>query len=895
VDAKGPVRRLFRLGVGEPGPAEAVTWEIEHHLDETVERLVEEGWDPDEARREAERRFGRERYGPRLRRMERRRKTMRKTTRGWTLLREGLHGTLRGLRQRPGFVAGVVATLALGIGANAAMFGIVDRLLLRPPAHVRDHEEVRRVIMARDDWVGPTITYPDFVDLRSVGGFEGVAAFTPTREMTSGSGPDASRLQATLVSHEFFPLLGARPVLGRTFTAEEDRPEADPTVVLGHEYWESAFGADRDVLGRSLELAGDRYTIIGVAPSGFTGVGLERVDAWLPIETAQALARGDTRWKDGEQARGHWWMAAVARLGDGVTAAAAAEEATGVSRNARREDLERGRWEAMDIRLWPLIAAQGPEASAESRVAKWLGGVSLIVLLIACANVANLLLARGARRRREVAVRLALGVSRGRLVGAAMLESVLLALGGGAVGLLLARWGGEVLRRVLLSGVHFPGNALDARVVGFTAVVSVLAGLLAGLGPALQSTRLDLSGDLSEGRRGSSLRRSRARGGLIVAQAALTVVLLVGAGLFVRSLEHVRSLDLGLDVDRVALSRLELVDDDTPVQERNDVYRAALERVAALPGVASATATNAPFQWGFAGPLEVPGVDSIPRLPGGGPYYYAVTPGYFETLGLDVERGRAFDGTDGATAAPVALVSRTMAESLWPGGDPLGRCLLVGRDAETCTTVVGVVEDASRGSIETEPYMAYYLPVEQTDMRLNGLYVRASGDVDEVLEAAAGVLRTFSPRVRWATASTLREILDPQARSWTLGATMFTVFGLLALLVAAVGLYSLLAFEVAQRTREMGIRSALGAGRTRLLGDVVTEGVRLIGLGILLGLATAWFVAPRVEELLFDVPARDPAVLLLVTGVLAGTAVLASFVPGLRATRVDPAGALRAS
>ncbi|HZD04093.1 MAG TPA: ABC transporter permease, partial [Longimicrobiales bacterium] len=512
-----------------------------------------------------------------------------------------------------------------------------------------------------------------------------MAAFSYARDYTVGSGPGAYQVKGLLVSHELFPLLGAEPVLGRTFTAEEDAPGAPATVVIGYEYWRQALGGGPDVLGRTLELSGHPWTVIGVAPPGFTGVGLSKIDVWLPIETAQTLATGGTTWKDGPNARNNWWLMTVARLGDGVTVEAAEEQATALHRNARQEDLERGRWPGLRVSLRRLIAARGEGASPESRVARWLGAVSLIVLLIACANAANLLLARASRRRREVAVRLALGISRRRLVGQRVLEAMVLALAGGALALALARWGGSVVRRALLPDVFFPAAAVDGRVVVFTAAASVLAGLLAGLGPALQSTRADLSRDLSEAGRGASGGRSRTRSALAVGQATLSVVLLVGAGLFVRSLRRVHALDLGLDADRVVLASLEPADDDMESRDQNLLYDDALRRLLALPGVEAAAATSSPFQWGFAGGLEVPGVDSLPRLPGGGPYYYAVTPGYFETLGLEIQLGRDLLESDGPGDPKVAVVSHTMAEGLWPGESPLGRCLLVANGAETCT------------------------------------------------------------------------------------------------------------------------------------------------------------------------------------------------------------------
>jgi predicted permease len=617
---------------------------------------------------------------------------------------------------------------------------------------------------------------------------------------------------------------------------------------------------------------------------------------------AQYLSRGDTEWKDGQWARGSWWMKTVARVAEGTGVEAAEDQATALHRNGRREEIEAGRYEA-DVRvtLRDLIAARGEDASAESRVARWLGAVSLIVLLIACANVANLLLARSTRRRREVAVRLALGVSRARLVGLIMVEALVLAVAGGALALVLARWGGSVLRRGLLPDVFFPDAAVDGRVVAFTVAASLLAGLLAGIGPAFQSTRVDVSHDLAEAGRGGSGRRSRTRSALVVAQATFSLVLLVGAGLFVRSLRQVHAVDLGLDADRVVLASLELVDDGMDLAEQNRLYERAVQRLRAVPGVQNAAATASPFGWGFASGLSVPDVDSIPRLPGGGPYFFTVTPDYFATLGLEIQLGRGILESDGPGDRMVAVISRTMAESLWPGEAPLGRCLRVGTGAEACTDVVGVVEDASRGSLETDPYMAYYLPATQAAAmlgdhfaaRLNGIYVRAAGDADALTGAAAEALRGFSPDVRYATARTLRDILDPQARSWTLGATMFSIFGLLALLVASVGLYSVLSFEVAQRTREIGIRSALGAGRSALLRGVVVEGLRLIVLGVVIGLGAAWLLAPRVGDLLFEVSPRDPAVMSLVAVVLLGAASLAGLVPGLRATRVDPARALR--
>jgi len=887
--------------------AEAAAWEVEHHLAELVDHLVAEGMPSEEARREAERRFGDPRgYRARLERDERRRRTAMRRTEMWGLVKTSVGSTARTLRRSPGFALGVILTLALGIGANATMFGVLDRLLFSPPAHIVDANAVRRVIVERSFMGRPTrsetMAYPDYLDLKAASAFQDVAAWSGPARYTLGGGPDATRVRATLATWGFFPLLGVHPVLGRFYSEEDDRAEAESTVVLGYEFWKRAYGADPGVLGRTLVVSGHPFTIVGVAPEGFTGVDLQPVDLWLPLVNAGVVLNGP-QWRD---SRGWYWMSAVARLAPGVDPARAAEEATALHLNGREKQIEEGHYEK-DARLAldPLIAARGPEASGEAKVARWLGGVSLLVLLIACANVANLFLARGTRRRREVAVRLALGVGRGRLIGSMVVESVVLAALGGAVAVLLSYWGGGALRTALLPGVLFPGAAVGGRVVAFTLATAVLAGLLAGVGPAVQGTRADLSGDLAMGAGASSGRRSRTRAVLTVLQAALSVVLLVGAGLFVRSVGEVRGLDLGLDKDRLALATLEFgttgifpsmqSDSVTTDADRNAVYDEAMRRVAALPEVQDVAGTNSPFQWAFADELKVPGFDSLPQLPGGGPYFQDVTPTYLRTVGLRITRGRDLQESDDAGAAPVAVVSETMARTLWPDDDPLGKCLMVGEDPKTCTTVVGVAEDASRGELQEEPYMTYYMPLAQhQDQRMNALYIRTSGDPARAAAAVAPLLRGFDPRVRFATVRPLREILEPQARAWTLGATMFTAFGLLAVLVAAIGLYGVLAFDVAQRTRELGIRTALGAERRRLLGDVVSRGLRLGGAGVLLGLVVALAVGPYAAGLLFQVSPRDPLVLGGVALLLLGVAAAASLLPGLRATRVDASEALRA-
>ena len=901
-----PVRRLFGLGLGRPRPREAVDWEIEHHLSEQTDRLVAAGWKPEEAAREAERRFGRMRaYRTRLERIERRRVWMSRGTEWRVAARESLGAGVRSLLRQPALSAGIVLTLGVGIGANAAMFTILDRLFFEPPTHVRDADKVRRVLTERSFlgrvFASGSMAHPDVGDLDAHSGLFAHAAYSPT-EMTLGSGEAASKVRAVTASHTLFPLLGVTPELGRFYDEEDDRFGAPPVAVVSSEYWRRALGGTPDVLGRELRLGGTMFTVVGVTPRGFTGAELSPVDVWLPLSTGGVVSRSGDDWVDN---RGWFWLRAVVRLADGVGVEAAEEEATRLHRNGREEDITAGNYDAgVRMRLDPLVSARGPEASAESRVALWLGGVSLLLLVIVCANVANLLLARGMRRRREDAVKLALGVSRSRLVAHTVLETVLLGLAGSALALGIAYWGGALVQRLLMPGVLFP-DPLGLRLVAFTMALALVAGVLAGLAPGLQATRLDLTRDLAEGARGSA-GRSRLRNLLTVAQAALSVVLLVGAGLFLRSLDEVRSLDLGLDVDRIALATLEFESGNlaaglmsfdrqaAEAQEVNALYARALDRVARVPGVQRVAGTGSPFGWSFATELNVPGWDSLPQLPGGGPYFYVVTPGYFETAGLELSQGRPMQQSDGAADPPVAWVGETMAATLWPGESPLGRCLMIDDD-DACTTVAGVVEDASRGSLEEREHMAYYLPVAQReDRRLNGLYIRATDDARSVASGVTAALRDLDSRVRFVEVETLRDALDPQARSWKLGAALFTLFGFLALLVAGIGLYGLLAFHVAQRRRELGIRSALGAAGARLLGAVVGEGARItlggVGLGLVLVLAFGRFAEP----LLFRVSPRDPLVLSFVAAALLGTGLIASLLPGVRATRADPMDALRA-
>ena len=672
----GRMRPLFQLGLGRPATRQAVEWEMEHYLAEQTERLVDEGWEPSAAREEAERRFGDlARYRRRLVGTDRRRRIARGGAEWRDAARSMLVHALRGIVRAPGLTGAVVLTLGLGLGVNTVMFGVVDRFLLRPPGHIEGPDQVRRILvdgtLFGERQILPALTYPDVVDLRSIPQLASVGASSSPRTMTVGSGSEAMRARVVMATHDFFTTLGVKPRLGRFFLKEDDQIGSAATAVLSEGFWERAFGQDPGVLGRTLEIDGDPFTVVGVTPRGFTGADLTPVDVWLPALPAEYLRRGSDGFLT---SRGSYWLAAVVRMGKGASEEAVEAQATALHLAGRADRIEAGRFDPeTSVLTGPLIEARGPTASSTSGTALWLAGVSLVVLLIACANVANLFLAQASRRRRETAIRLSLGASRTRLLTEGVLNGILLAALGGVAAMVVAEAGGGIVRDVLLPEIFWPGSSLTGRTVAITMALSLLAGLLAGVGPAIQSTRPDLTRDLKEGGREGTHRRSLGRITLTVAQAAMSVVLLVGAGLFIRSLDEVRTLDLGLDVDRLVLAVLETRDRQMEAGEKNRLYEEAMNRVRRMPGVAGVAATDVPFGSYARVGLRLPGVDSLPIPSSGvGPLYYSVTPGYLETLGLHLLRGRGIQETDRAGMPNVAVVNETMARALWPEGDALG-------------------------------------------------------------------------------------------------------------------------------------------------------------------------------------------------------------------------------
>jgi len=823
--------------------------------------------------------------------------------------RQDLKYAIRGLRSKPGFTIAVVTTLALGIGANAAMFGIVDQLLFRPPPLIKDPATAHRLYTyqtfrgkERANGGGQFARYLDF--RRWTTSFTDVAGYGQ-RDLAVGVGDAAREMRIGVVSANFFRFFDAPPTLGRYFVDDEDKPPVGaPVVVLSHSIWQAQYGARRDVLGSKMQIGSVLYTVIGVAPERFVGLWPDKPPAaFIPITsyggaTAPQVFRGPKAPKEWWTTYSWGWMSTLLRRKPGVSLAAANADLTqAFLKSYESQRIEQTRMTPVNLArpraiAGSILSERGPNESPTAKVATWVGGVSVIVLLIACANVANLLLARALRRRREVALRLALGVSRIRLLSQLLTESVMLALLGGVAGILIAHWGGAALRAGLLDRSEAAGGLKDPRTVLFTGLAAVVVGLLTGLAPVLQSRRVDLTADLKSGSREGTFHRSRTRVVLLVLQGALSVVLLVGAGLFVRSLRNVQSVRLGYDVDPLLLVSLNMrgvtLDSAHTVELRLRLQQTAKT----IPGVANASLQAAvPFWSTWSNSLYVQGIDTVGKL--GQFDLNAVSPEYFATMGTRIIRGRGIQEQDLPSAPRAMVVSESMGRVLWPGKDPMGQCIKVGSDTMPCTYVVGIAENIKEQSLSADSGFFYYMPAMQFNPTQGGLLVRVNGDADKLKETVRRGLQREMPGASYVTLTPLSEIIGSQTRSWQLGATMFAAFGGLALVLAAIGLYSVIAYNVTQRTHELGVRVALGAQSADVVRLVVSDGVQLAVIGMLIGGAAAFWAGKWVKPLLFDVSPKDPWIFVSVAVTLFGVAVAASWVPARRAARVDPNVALR--
>jgi putative ABC transport system permease protein len=810
----------------------------------------------------------------------------------------------RNLRRSPAFTAAVVVTLGLGIGANTAMFGVVDWLMFRPYPYLRDPSSVHRVYMR---WTqrGERRTqahteYARYLDIaRWTTSFSDHAAFAE-RMLAVGVGDAARERRVGVVSASFFRFFDAPPALGRYFAPDEDQiPRGANVAVLSHAFWKSAY-AGRDVRGEILQVGNIPAAIVGVAPEGFSGVNDADPPAlYIPI-TTYAAVEGDPRNASTYFSAYNWgWVEIMVRRKLNVSieqASADAARAHVMSWNQQRET-EPSLPAAEVAQPAAVVAAMklgaGPEPGLEARTALWVSGVAGVVLLIACANVASLFLARALKREREIAVRRALGVTRRRLVAQMLTESLLLSILGTALGLLLAEWGGTAIQRLLTPG---GGGGLetfiDRRMLFVAAAMATVAAAITGIAPALLSGRGDLATSLKAGAREGTYRHSRLRSALLVIQGALSVVLLVGAGLFVKSLDNANAMRLGYDAERVLIATRNLRGMELNDTASMTLRRSLLATAQAIPGVEyAAWVSSVPFWSTSTTHLYIAGIDSVRPL--GEFTYQTTTADYFRVMGTRIIRGRGFTPGDVAGAPRIGVVSDAMAKVLWRGQDPLGQCMRVFSDTVPCTTVVGVAEDIVQRDI-TGPRYHYYLPIEQhRPAGGHSLLLRMRAAPAREVERVRRSLQAVMPGASYVTVRPLGALVDDTRRSWRLGATMFTAFGALALVVAAVGMYGAIGYNVALRMHEIGVRIALGAKRGNILRLIVRQGVRFAIAGVALGSVIGVAASPWLQPLLFEQSATDPVTYGAVGLALIIVAVAASVIPALRASRTEPSAALR--
>jgi putative ABC transport system permease protein len=826
----------------------------------------------------------------------------------WTLgaldrLLQDVHYALRGVRKSPGFAIAVIVTLALGVGANAAMFGIIDRLMFRPFAYLANPAGTGRVYLRFHDHgqvitKGESIEYTRYLDLkRHTTRFARMAAFS-SQSLAVGLGQDAAEVPVAAVSGSFFGFFRAQPTLGRFFgTTEDALPHGTPVAVLGYDFWQSHFGG-RNVLDSTLQVGDVLATIIGVAPRGFVGVSETAAPAvYLPIT---ALASSLSFGVGSYYSTYYWgWVSVMAERKAGVNDAAAAADlsqayrASWVAEAVQNSDLPGPDIAQPAALMGNLKAGAGPELAPKDRGALWVSGVALIVLLIACANVTNLFVVRALRRRRETAVRLALGVTRGRLLAQQITESLVLSGLAGLAGMGVAQLGSAAIRGFF---GYDAGSLMllgDTRALAVTGSIVLAIGVVMGVVPALFAETGDLALALRTGVRGGTHRRSRLSGALLVAQAALAMLLLVGAGLFVRSMSAVRSMRLGYDTDSVVVAAVN--QRGAKISDSNSVALShrLVEAAATLPGVSHAAwVASVPFYSSSWASIYVDGVDSVGKL--GHFTYQAATSDYFATTGTRILHGRALMVQDQGTAPRVTVVGAGMAKLLWPGRDAIGQCLRIRTAQAPCTTVVGVAEDAVQQSLTATNDFQYYVPISQFGTNHGfALVLRTRTAPAGQLEAIRKALQRLMPGQYYVTTRTLASIVNDERAPWQFGATMFSVFGALALLVAAIGLYAVIAYGVAQRMHELGVRVALGAQRRDIVGLVMRQGVAFAVSGVVLGGVLAAVAARWVTPLLFHESARDPVIFGTVTVVLLAVAAVACALPAQRASRADPNSALR--
>jgi predicted permease len=788
----------------------------------------------------------------------------------------------RTLRRSPGFAAIAIATLALGIGANTAMFSVLNMYLFQPLPYPHSEQlvQVHRTSIHSDSWPHSVANFIEFRQRNNV--FDEMVAYNGMGPVLTRPGQPAERLLGMIVSGNFFKALGVAPALGRVFTDEEDQPNTNNVVVLSDRFWRTHFGADAAIVGQTLQLDGQSVQVIGVMPPAFENPLLWfTVDLWRPIAFTP----------EQRQNRGNNYLRAFARLKPGVSIEAAQQSMVMLATNLFAETKTN---QNESMRLSPLQLAT---SNTVTRTVMWFTfGLAGVVLLIACANLANLQLVRSAARTREHSLRAALGAKRFRLLRQSMTESFVLACLGGVLSLLVAYVAVAFINRSLFASLPGAAVTIDFTVFSFAFLCSVLTGIIFGTVPAWLASRADVNTALKESPRGTTSAHHRLRYGLILGEVAFAVVLLAGAGLFLRGLQRFESLDYGWRADGLMTGQLGLQGDrySSPPQRR--VFLEQLEqRLLAIPGVQHVALSNSMpvFSFNSSGDLFIEGRPD--PEPGKAPeaFYEQVSLGYFDTMGVRLIAGRLFTSTDTFDHPQVVIINETMARQFWPNESPLGKRLL--RTDRTPFEIVGVVSDISFPGSLAEPYtrLQAYRPLAQAPIPFVNVTLRTTGNPEQFATPMRRALAELDPALALNLVRTAQSVVDQGLGNVSLLGTLLGAFATLGLALAALGIYGVTSYSVVQRTNELGIRMALGAGTRDVLWLILSTGAGVIALGALIGSAGAVAVSRLLSSTIPTLPTRDPIALVALILFLVVVALVACFVPAGRAARVDPLVALR--
>jgi predicted permease len=846
--------------------------EMRFHLDMRAEEYVRKGMSPEQAKREAERRFGH------LTRIKETGYEVRGGGQLETLWKDLRYGA-RMLLKQPGFTLIAVLTLGLGIGANTAIFSVVNAVLLRPFPY---RAPERLVILQERGSAGAS--YPNFADWRAQSKvFDSISAVRGNENYNFTGAGEPERVQGRIVSAEFFSTLGIEPVLGRDFVAEEDRPGAAPAAILSYGFWQRRFGADRGVIGKQLTLNNQSFTVVGVTPANFQYGAEADVTVPIGLSAERFRKRGADPGVD-----------VVARLKPDVSQGQAEAELNLIAERLEQQYPESNK--GRRVLLTPLHESFVGDVRQPLLIL--LGSVGL-VLLIACANVANLLLVRSSGRKKEMALRVALGAGRWRIIRQLLTESVLLAVSGAALGILLAFWGTSFISSQLPDGIPRLQEArVDAPVLVFTLALSLLTGLLFGLVPALQASRPNLTEGLKEGERGSSGRRQRLRGVLVVGEVALTLTLLVGAGLLIQSFRRALQVDPGFEAQNLLTMQVSVNNPDG--QQVANFFEQLQQKVSNLPGVKSVAVSNGlPFGVANFPTFIIEGRPQTENKPSG--IRYTVSPDYFQTLGIGLVRGRVFTTQDTRESPQVVIIDEVLARQYFPDEDPIGRRLKQSPDSPSLE-IVGVVRHVENQSLDRQgqvPAQFYtnfnQIPLQSLpgSVRRINLLTRTEVEPLSLASAVRGQVAALNKDQAVFNVRTMEEIVAQSVAPRRFSMLLLAVFAAVALVLASVGIYGVMSYVVAQRTHEIGIRMALGARGRDVSWMVIGMGMKLALAGVALGLVCALAMTRVMETLLFGVGATDPLTFVAITLMLTCVASLACFVPARRATMVDPIIALR--